>query len=213
MPEGTQRYSRTKMVLPLRVWLDEGAGETLSTQWVHTIDISQIGCRLGGLRTKLSPGQTIALQRGQQKIPFRVIWSKHLAANEHHAGMEALDYGRSIWAVQLPLSPLAEDSIEPSWATGDSSATVATVPLAFVPEVSASTRSATDNWGLSFGLLLLNLALGLSLYRGIFYDWGLSFGLLLLSLALGLSLYQERVAIQPPVPATIPGRAPSDSGE
>src|ERR1039458_1143678 len=173
MPEGTQRYSRTKMVLPLRVWLDEGY-ETLSTQWVHTIDISQIGCRLGGLRTKLSPGQTIALQRGQQKIPFRVIWSKHLAANEHHAGMEALDYGRSIWAVQLPLSPLAEDWIEPYWATGDSSATSATVPLAFVPEVSASTRNATDNWGLSFGLLLLNLALGLSLYRGIYYDWGLS---------------------------------------
>jgi hypothetical protein len=201
MPEGTQRYSRTKMVLPLRVWLDEGADETLSTQWVHTIDISQIGCRLGGLRTKLSPGQTIALQRGQQKILFRVIWSKHLAANENHAGMEVLDYGRSIWAVGLPLSPIAEDSIEPYWAIGDSSATVATVPLAFVPEVSASTRSATHNWGLSFGLLLLNLALGSSLYSGIFYEWGLSFGLLLLSLALGLSLYQGRVAIQPPVPA------------
>ena len=87
-----------------------------------------------------------------------------------------------------------------------------TVPLAFVPEVSASTRNATDNWGLSFGLLLLNLALGLSLYRGIYYDWGLSFGLLLLSLALGLSLYQGRGAIQPPVPATFPARAPSDSG-
>jgi hypothetical protein len=159
------------------------------------------------LRTKLSPGQTIALQRGQQKIAFRVIWSKHLAANENHAGMEALDYGRSVWAVGLPLSPIAEDSIELSSATGNSSATVATVPLVFVPEVSASTRSATDNWGLSFGVLFLNLALGLSLYRGIFYEWGLSFGLLLLSLALGLSLYHAgiyqsgRVAIQPPVPA------------
>jgi hypothetical protein len=31
--------------------------------------------------------------------------------------------------------------------------------------------------------------------------WGLSFGLLLLSVALALSLYQGRVAIQPPVPA------------
>jgi hypothetical protein len=173
MPEGTQRYSRTKMILPLR--LDEGAGDTLSTQWVHTIDISQIGCRLGGLRTKLSPGQTIALQRRQQTIPFRVIWSKH-----------------------LPLSTIAEDSIETSWAIEDSSATVATVPLAFVPEVSASTRSATHNWGLSFGLLLLNSALGLSLYSGIFYEWALGFGLLLLSLTLGLSLYQGRVAIQPP---------------
>ena len=201
MQEGTQRYSRTKMILPLRVWLDEGAGETLSAQWVHTIDISQIGCRLGGLRTKLSPGQTIALQRGQQKIPFRVIWSKHLAANENQAGMEALDYGRSIWAVELPLSTTAEDSIETSWASEDSSATVATVPLAFVPEVSASTRSATHNWGLSFGLLLLNSALVWSLYSGIFYEWALGFGLLLLSLTLGLSLYQGRVAIQPPVPA------------
>ena len=115
--------------------------------------------------------------------------------------MEALDYGRSIWAVELPLSTTAEDSIETSWASEDSSATVATVPLALVPEVSASTRSATHNWslsGLSFGLLLLNSALGLSLYNGIFYEWAVVFGLLLLSLTLGLSLYQGRVAIQPP---------------
>jgi hypothetical protein len=54
---------------------------------------------------------------------------------------------------------------------------------------------------LIFGLLLTNLALGLSLYRGIFYAWGLSFGLLLLSLALGLSLYQGRATIQAPVSA------------
>jgi len=191
------------MVLPVRVWLDDEAGETLSMHWVHTIDISQIGCRLGGLRTKLSPGQTIALQRGQKKIPFRVIWSKHLVANENHAGMEVLDCGRSVWAVGLPLSPIAGDSIEPSWATGNSSATVATLPLVCVPEVSASTRSATDNRSLSFGLLLLNFALGLSIYCEIFNDWGLSFGLLLLGLlliglALGLSFYQGRVAIQPP---------------
>src|ERR1017187_5816630 len=115
MPAGTQRYSRTKMVLPLRLWLDEGTGETLSMQWIHTIDISQIGCRLGGLRTSLSPGRTIALQRGQQKASFRVIWSKHLEAEEHQAGIEALDYGRNIWAKELPLSPIANDSIDPSW--------------------------------------------------------------------------------------------------
>ena len=177
------------MVLPLRVWLDEGAGETLSMQWIHTIDISQVGCRLGGLRTSLSPGQTIALQRGQQKASFRVIWSKHLDAEEHQAGIEALDYGRNIWAKELPLSPIANDSIQPSWDSKDSSA-------------AASTRSTTDSfvpveahsrmhWGLGVGLLLLSLALVLSLYTGIFYAWGLGFGLLFLSLALLLSLYQE----------------------
>jgi hypothetical protein len=199
MPEGTQRYSRTKVVLPLRVWLDERAGQTLSTQWVHTIDISQIGCRLGGLRTKLSPGETIALQRGQHKVPFRVIWSKHLAANENQAGIEALDYGRNIWAVELPSYPIAEDSIGPSCATEDSSATACaqnTTP-GFVP-VAAHPRM---RWDLTFGLLLLNPALALSLYNGIFYEGGLTFGLLLLGLALALSLYQGRGAIQPPVPA------------
>ena len=163
MPAGMQRYSRTKMVLPLRVWLDEGAGETLSMQWIHTIDISQVGCRLGGLRTSLSPGQTIALQRGQQKASFRVIWSKHLEAEEHQAGIEALDNGKNIWAKELPLSPIAEDSIEPSWDSKDSSA-------------AASTRTTTDrfipvevhprmHWGLGFGVLLLGLALLLSLYQ------------------------------------------------
>ncbi len=177
------------MVLPLRVWLDERAGETLSTQWVHTIDISQIGCRLGGLRTKLSSGQTIALQRGQQRASFRVIWSKQFAAEENQAGIEALDYEKTIWAVELSLSPIAEDSIEPSWASEDSSATASTRSTThrFIP-VEAHPRM---RWGLGFGLLLLYPALGLSLYNGISYEWGLGFGLLLLSLALGLSLYQE----------------------
>jgi hypothetical protein len=187
MPEGTQRCSRTKMVLPLRVWLDERAGETLPTQWAHTIEISHIGCRLGGLRTELSPGQTITLQRGQHKASFRVIWSKHLADNENQAGIEALDYGRNIWGLELPPSPMVESSTEPSCATGDSSATVASVPLAFVPKVSASTRSATHKF--------------IPVAAHPRMRWGLSFGLLLLSVALALSLYQGRVAIQPPVPA------------
>jgi hypothetical protein len=177
------------MVLPLRVWLDEGAGETLPMQWIHTIDISQVGCRLGGLRTSLSPGQTIALQRGQQKASFRVIWSKHLEAEEHQAGIEALDYGRNIWAKELPLSPVAEDSIEPSWDSEDSlaAASARTTTDSFIP-VEAHPRM---HWGLGVGLLLLSLALVLSLYTGIFYAWGLGFGLLFLGLALLLSLYQE----------------------
>jgi hypothetical protein len=179
------------MVLPLRVWLDEPAGETLLTQWAHTIDISHIGCRLGGLRTELAPGRTITLQRGQQKASFRVIWSRRLAANENQAGIEALDYGRHIWAVELPPSPVAEDLKAPSRATEDSS-TAAAVPVAVAPRASAFTRSATSRftpvaadprtrWGLSFGLLVLSLALGLSLYHDIFHQ-------------------SARAAIQPPVP-------------
>ena len=195
MPEGSQRCSRTKMVLPLRVWLSGQAGESLSAQLAHTIDISHIGCRLGGLRTELPPGETIALQRGQHKASFRVIWSKHLAGNEHQAGIEALDYGKNIWAVELPTSPFV--ARVPSSTAPGTHKVIPTAPL--VPEVSASTRGATPKvipliaalllaahsrvrWGLSVGLLVLGLALGLYHYGEAFYDSG-------------------RAAIQFPVPA------------
>jgi hypothetical protein len=199
MPEGTQRYPRTKMVLPLRVWLDEPAREVLPARWAHTIDISQIGCRLGGLRTELCPGQTIALQRGQRKVPFRVIWSKHLVANENQAGTEVLDYGRNFWEAELPSYPIAEDTIESSSAIEDCSVTPPgqSTTLRLIP-VAAHPRTRRD---LIFGLLLLNPALALSLYNETFYESGLIFGLLLLSAALGLSLYHRQGAIQAPIPS------------
>jgi hypothetical protein len=152
MPEGIQRCSRTRMVLPLRVWLND-EGETLRTQLAHTIDISHIGCRLGGLRMELSPGQTIALQRGQHKASFRVIWSKQLAANENQAGIEALDYGMNIWAVELPPSPYAPKP--------DRVARHKFNPLTAYPRV---------RWGLSLGLILLGLALVMSRYRETLYQ-------------------------------------------
>jgi hypothetical protein len=115
MSAGTQRCSRTRMVLPLRVWLDQPDGETPVWRWAHTVDISPIGCRLGGLRDSLSPGQTVTLQRGQHKASFRVVWSNQLAPNESQAGIEALDFEREIWGVELPplkLAPAAPPSEE-----------------------------------------------------------------------------------------------------
>jgi hypothetical protein len=156
------------MVLPLRVWTHERDGETLPTQWAHTVEISHLGCRLGGLRTELSPGQTITLQRGQHKASFRVIWSKQLAANENQAGIEAVDYGKDIWAVELPPSPFAPKDPESTWAQRPARKSI---PVAGNPRM---------QWG--FGLLLLGLALGISLYYLMFYASG-------------------RLAIQSPAPA------------
>jgi TonB family protein len=152
MPEGTQRCSRTRMVLPLRVWLNQRPGETLRTQLAHTVDISHIGCRLGGLRTELSPGQTISLQRGQNKAAFRVIWSTRLAADEHQAGIEALDYGKDIWAVELPPSPFA-----PRGSASTRGAISKFIPLATHPRV---------RWGLSLAMLFFGFALVVSRYQG-----------------------------------------------
>ena len=165
MPEGSQRCSRTKMVLPLRVWVNGEAGETLPTQLAHTLEISHIGCRLGGLRTELSPGQIIALQRGQHKANFRVIWSKHLGPDENQAGIEALEQGKNIWAVDLPPSPFVPTPSAPGVAQVSPSTRRA--PLKLIP-------FATHSYlrGLSFGLLLLGLALGSYGYYKIFYESG-----------------------------------------
>jgi TonB family protein len=145
------------MVLPLRVWPHGSDGENQSAQWAHTVEISHIGCRLGGLRSELSPGQTITLQRGQHKAAFRVIWSKQLAANENQAGIEALDYGKDIWAVDLPPSPMVFKAAEPR--------AVEAGPIVAAPADRPSVRVAGRprlRWG--FGFLLLAVAFGISRY-------------------------------------------------
>jgi hypothetical protein len=169
MQQGIQRYSRTKMVLPLRVFLDQRVAETTPWQWAHTVDTCVVGCRIGGLRVELSPGQIITVQRGQHKAPFRVIWSRQLAPNENQAGIEAVDQKTNIWALNS----------QPTIEREDSSAEVYSVPSALVakrpesmitPEQSSLLAVARHRLRLSLGLgfLVLSLALGLSFYRQIF---------------------------------------------
>ena len=112
MPEGVQRYQRTKMVLPCRVWLDEQENtETSPLQLAHTLDISPIGGRLGGLRTPVEVGQSLTLQRGQRKTHVRVIWTKQLGPTEIQAGFETLEFGKKIWDVDLPQDAEALEAI------------------------------------------------------------------------------------------------------
>jgi len=102
MPAGIQRYKRSKMVLPLRFWLDEASSKDTAPQLAHTVDISPVGGRLGGLRISLQPGQMIMLQRGQNKSQFRVIWTKRRGPNEIQAGIESVVFERKIWGIDLP---------------------------------------------------------------------------------------------------------------
>jgi hypothetical protein len=103
MPEGMQRFQRTKMVLPCRVWPDEQENtEVAPLQLAYTLDISPIGGRLGGLRVPVEVGQKLILQRGQKKTHVRVIWTKQLAPTEIQAGFETLEFGKKIWDVDLP---------------------------------------------------------------------------------------------------------------
>jgi hypothetical protein len=178
MPEGTQRYSRTKMVLPLRVYFDEQGGEALPAQWAHTIDTCDVGCRLGGLRTELSPGQIITVQRGQHKAPFRVIWSKKLAPNENQAGIEAVDQRINIWSVNPPPAAEPAESSAPAVSPVPPSAVPKMSPRMSPPIMSAEQKTMLAEaqrrvrWVLSLGFLVLSLVLGLSLYHQVFSESG-----------------------------------------
>jgi hypothetical protein len=112
MSSGVQRYKCTKMVLPVRFWPDDENGQNAGPQLAHTVDISPIGGRLGGLRNPLRPGQTIMLERGQNKFQFRVVWTNQLGPGEIQAGIESVAFERKIWGVDLPDQFTSPDSFQ-----------------------------------------------------------------------------------------------------
>jgi hypothetical protein len=116
------------MVLPLRLWPDEDNGQNAAPLLAHTLDISPIGGRLGGLRTPLQAGQTVTLQRGQNRVPFRVVWTKQLGPGEIQAGIESAVFEEKVWGVDLPDEAVAPAGSAASGvgATADASGKKAT---------------------------------------------------------------------------------------
>ena len=90
-----RRTPRRKMVLAVKVSIDE------VTHVAHTVEITDTGGRLGGLRTQLQPGMIVSLKRGSHNAKFRVVWIRQLAPNELQAGAECLEPQNQFWGVDL----------------------------------------------------------------------------------------------------------------
>jgi hypothetical protein len=90
-----RKSPRRKMVLPVKVSADK------VTVLAYTVDITDSGARLGGLRTQLQLGTIVSLQRGSDKAKFRVAWLRELAPNELQAGVECLEPRSNFWGVNL----------------------------------------------------------------------------------------------------------------
>jgi hypothetical protein len=90
------------MVLPVKLSIDE------ITRLAHTVDITDAGAALGGVRVQLQPGKIIALQRGSKKAKFRIAWIRELAPNEWRAGVESLERQNNFWGVDLADGEKAE---------------------------------------------------------------------------------------------------------
>ena len=61
---------RRKVVLPVTVIRRNGEERQLA----HTLDVTEISARLGGLGVLLEPGEVIEIQRGAVKAKFQVHW-------------------------------------------------------------------------------------------------------------------------------------------
>jgi hypothetical protein len=88
-----RRSSRLKTVLPVKISTDAG------TDFVHTVDITDTGAQLGGLRTRLEPGTVVSLRRGSHKAKFRIAWVRQLAPNELRVGVECIEPQKDFWEV------------------------------------------------------------------------------------------------------------------
>ena len=94
MPE-RRAHARKKLVLPVKI------SDATQTQFVHTVDISCAGVRIGNLRSQVEIGKTITLSRGTHKAKFRVAWVREIGPKEIQAGLESLQPADNLLGVDV----------------------------------------------------------------------------------------------------------------
>jgi hypothetical protein len=102
----TRSSLRRKMVLPVTVLRHNGEEKQLA----HTLDLTEVSARLGGLCSLLDPGEVIEIQRGAVKAKFQVFWmGAPGSAMEGQAGVRSIEPNKNIWGINLP-----NDEADPS---------------------------------------------------------------------------------------------------
>jgi hypothetical protein len=93
-----RRERRTKISLPIRLSATDINGRPLD-QEVTTIDVSQQGALLTGIRGKLRMGEQISLARLQKREQFLIAWiGKEDTPKASQIGVSALDSGSTFWS-------------------------------------------------------------------------------------------------------------------
>jgi len=99
---GRRLQPRVKGILPVRIWGADHVGKPFA-EHVCTIDISNKGVSVAGVRTALSPGDTVGVQYHNRQARFRVAWVT--PANEgqgNRVGLECLQPEKELWPVVTP---------------------------------------------------------------------------------------------------------------
>lgn len=91
------------MVVPVRVRLP-GSGQAQKAEMAYTLDATEWGVRLAGLRCDVKVGDKIEINYRHERAFFRVVWVNRLAnSSELHVGAESVDRDKNIWGTEFPL--------------------------------------------------------------------------------------------------------------
>ncbi len=105
---GERRHPRAKMVFPIRVF-GLGEGGKAFSQLAHTLDFSQGGIRLGGLRLDLKVGDELTVEYKRSRCRYTVRWlGTEGTPSAGQAGVQSLEPEKNIF-VQLPMQGYVDD--------------------------------------------------------------------------------------------------------
>ncbi len=100
-----RREKRVKIQLPVQLCRSATDEKSLLA---YTVDVSNSGARLAGLREPLKPGEVLEVHCGRRQAVFQVVWiGSPGEATEGQAGVEGLTPEANIW--ELDLSEQADD--------------------------------------------------------------------------------------------------------
>ncbi len=99
---GKRRQKRTKMVVPVRLWVKSASGLQQS-YLAHTLDVSDHGVRLNGFNDELAIDKLIEIQYRHKRAHFRIVWVKtREGSREKELGAECTEPDKRIWGVDFP---------------------------------------------------------------------------------------------------------------
>ena len=85
------------MVAPVRVKFT-GNGRAHKLQMAYTLDASEHGVRLAGLKCELNVGDQIVIHYRHERALFRVVWVRRLEnSSDVQVGAECVEQDKNIW--------------------------------------------------------------------------------------------------------------------
>ncbi|HEV2113619.1 MAG TPA: PilZ domain-containing protein [Terriglobales bacterium] len=103
---GKRRAPRVEQKLPARIYGLDHNGKPFSVK-VETLDVSQSGARLGGVRQFKQAGDTIGVEFKGNKARFYVAWvGRTGTSRDGQVGLRAIDPKKNIWTMTLPAATI-----------------------------------------------------------------------------------------------------------